>query len=45
MIRLAGDDEGRGLSSAQMQSRREALRVLDSAVRRARVAAYGAAAD
>ncbi|MUL42446.1 hypothetical protein FZ103_14875 [Streptomonospora sp. PA3] len=45
VVRLAGDDEGRGLSSAQMQSRREALRVLDSAVRRARVAAYGAAAD
>lgn len=45
VVRLADDDEGRGLSSAQMQSRREALRVLDSAVRRARVAAYGAAAD
>jgi len=45
VVRLADGDEGRGLSSTQMQSRREALRVLDSAVRRARVAAYGAAAD
>ncbi|GAB3440242.1 hypothetical protein GCM10027570_05610 [Streptomonospora sediminis] len=44
VVRLAGNDEGRGLSSGQMQSRREALRTLDSAVRRARVAAYGAAA-
>ncbi|MDT0304757.1 hypothetical protein [Streptomonospora wellingtoniae] len=45
VVRLAGDDEGRGLSAGQMQSRRDALRMLDSAVRRARVAAYGAAAE
>ncbi|WP_067975753.1 hypothetical protein [Nocardiopsis trehalosi] len=44
VVRLAGADDGRGLSAAQMESRRRALRVLDSAVRRARVAAYGAAA-
>ncbi|MFC3998246.1 hypothetical protein ACFOVU_20135 [Nocardiopsis sediminis] len=44
VVRLAGGDDGRGLSSAQMDSRREALRLLDGAVRRARVAAYGAAA-
>ncbi|MBB6174141.1 hypothetical protein HNR23_004201 [Nocardiopsis mwathae] len=46
VVRLAeGDrsDSGRGLSAAQVAARREALRVLDSAVRRARVAAYGAA--
>ncbi|MDA0565865.1 hypothetical protein LG943_16315 [Streptomonospora sp. S1-112] len=40
VVRLAGADGGRGLSAAQMSARHEALRVLDSAVRRARVAAY-----
>ncbi|TDQ55339.1 hypothetical protein [Actinorugispora endophytica] len=40
VVRLAGADEGRGLSGSQMESRRSALRLLDRAVRRARVAAY-----
>ncbi|ASU81921.1 hypothetical protein CDO52_03230 [Nocardiopsis gilva YIM 90087] len=46
VVRLAERDHrdsGRGLSAAQAAARREALRVLDSAVRRAQVAAYGAA--
>lgn len=42
VVRLAGGDDGRGLSAAQMTARGEALRTLDAAVRRARVAAYNA---
>ncbi|WP_046470923.1 hypothetical protein [Allosalinactinospora lopnorensis] len=45
VIRLACRDEGRGLSSSQMAARREALRILDSAVRRARVTSYGSAVE
>lgn len=44
VVQLASDGTGRGLSATQMHTRNDALRVLDSAVRRARVAAYGAAA-
>ncbi|GAB3206482.1 hypothetical protein SAMN02745673_04305 [Marinactinospora thermotolerans DSM 45154] len=40
VVHLAGEDPGRGLDTAQMRARREALRLLDGAVRRARVAAY-----
>ncbi len=40
VVRLAGDEGGHGLSGAQTESRRTALRLLDRAVRRARVAAY-----
>lgn len=42
---IASDVGGRGLSSSQMQSRAEAIRLLDRAVRRARVAAYSAPAQ
>ncbi|GLU47232.1 hypothetical protein [Nocardiopsis ansamitocini] len=45
VIRLADADQARGLSGAQMESRRSALRLLDRAVRRARVAAYCAALE
>lgn len=44
VVRLASEDEGRGLSTSQMSSRMEALRILDRAVRRARVASYDSAA-
>lgn len=42
VLRLAGPDEDRGLSAHQVQTRRSALRALDRAVRRARVAAHAA---
>ncbi|MBB4934677.1 hypothetical protein F4561_005497 [Lipingzhangella halophila] len=45
VVRLACKDKGRGLSTSQMSARVEALRILDRAVRRARVASYGATAD
>ncbi|MEY9214188.1 hypothetical protein NI17_021030 [Thermobifida halotolerans] len=45
VVRLADDDRGRGLSGTQTESRRLALRLLDRAVRRARVAAYCAVLD
>ncbi|GAA3729292.1 hypothetical protein GCM10022205_12980 [Spinactinospora alkalitolerans] len=45
VVRLAGGDEGRGLTAGQMEARREALRLLDRAVRRARVAAYCAVVE
>ncbi|MDA8369659.1 MAG: hypothetical protein M0026_07290 [Nocardiopsaceae bacterium] len=44
VVRLAESGTGRGLTSRQAEARHEALRTLDSAIRRARVAAYGAAA-
>ncbi|RCV53655.1 hypothetical protein [Marinitenerispora sediminis] len=43
VVRLAEEADGRGLSASQMESRRAAVRLLDRAVRRARVAAYTAA--
>ncbi len=42
VVRLASEDNDRGLATSQMSARMEALRILDRAVRRARVASYGA---
>lgn len=45
VVDLARRMEGHGLTAAQMSRREEALRVLDRAVRRARVAAHNSAFD
>ncbi|ACZ00334.1 hypothetical protein [Thermomonospora curvata] len=45
VVDLARRLEGHGLTAAQMQRREEALRMLDRAVRRARVAAHNSAFD